>query len=220
MKNKLIIFMFLSFTFSMLLAQEEVQPEKKKDDVKTIFSIDKIESNGAYISTGVGIGIVGSEDYYETNTCFAWVINHKFSLGMEVVKYSSQLNIGNNDSEEMIIEAGYDGRSAGLMFAPIFFYKKPVHFTIPLVVSTGYVNAYEYTMNSDNLLTVGGSDSDRFFIIKPGVELEINLYRWLRFGVNCQYQYALGVDLDHNGKDNKNIMNGVTGGIALKFGIF
>ncbi|MBI5219798.1 MAG: hypothetical protein HY958_12795 [Bacteroidia bacterium] len=60
-------------------------------------------------------------------------------------------------------------------------------------------------------------DQDQFFIIEPGLELELNLVRYCRIAFGGYYRFTSGIDLAGVKKD---ALNGFSAGITLKFGYF
>lgn len=60
-------------------------------------------------------------------------------------------------------------------------------------------------------------DIDLFLIAEPGVNLEINAVRGIRFGLSASYRFTTEVGIfDQDGTS----LNGWAGGIYVKFGRF
>jgi len=221
MKKYIVFILGILFCSGSISAQNNSDSIVKSDDqVKTLFSISNIKSHGVYVGSGIGLGVIGSNEYFEQHFTMAWVINHTFALGIEMSSFTADQQFSFSSNGEFSSDAELEGKMGGFKFTPIFFSKKLVHFTIPIMIGLGNVNAYEYITKSNNTKYVRGTDSDNFIVLKPAIEAEVNLYKHIRLGVHVQYQYALGLDLDYNGKDNKTAMNGIAGGLTLKFGVF
>ena len=60
-------------------------------------------------------------------------------------------------------------------------------------------------------------DSDAFFIVEPGVEIELNLVKFMRLGIGGSYRWTSNVGLQDHKKD---FLHGFSGNISLKFGKF
>jgi hypothetical protein len=56
-----------------------------------------------------------------------------------------------------------------------------------------------------------------FFVVEPGVELELNVVRFLRVSAGISYRYTKGVELPNT---PTNAFNSLTGSVSLKFGKF
>ena len=61
------------------------------------------------------------------------------------------------------------------------------------------------------------NDSEAFFVLEPGVELEMNIIPLLRFGIGASYRYTTDVDLPATTKD---ALQGITAGFSIKVGKF
>jgi len=60
-------------------------------------------------------------------------------------------------------------------------------------------------------------DSDPFFILEPGLELELNLFRFMRIAAGVSYHWSPNLDLMDTPSTP---FNGITSSIAIKFGKF
>jgi hypothetical protein len=84
--------------------------------------------------------------------------------------------------------------------------------------SIQHYHAY-INLRDDDLKEYENMDDDwnRFFVTEPGVQAEINVFRWMRLGSGISYRAAFGSDSkDLSNKDLSNISYNAT----LKFGGF
>lgn len=56
-----------------------------------------------------------------------------------------------------------------------------------------------------------------FFVVEPGLEVEINVTRFFKIGVGASYRFVRESDLTLVSNDD---LSGFSGGFSLKFGKF
>lgn len=222
MKLKTIILLATAiFTISTLKAQETTQEfvvvDHSNDDFKSL--LGNKGSQGGYISIDITGGEIDGNQVFESGGRLAWIINHSFAFG--VAGYGFAHNIV-SDTHSEVPQLDLAGGYGGLLLEPIIFSKEMVHFSIPVVFGVGgagsnYVESgYDY--QTDTYRTEGDfGETDAFFIIRPGIELEVNLSRFFRVSLGGYYHHALGFELEDV---SKNALNGFTGGVSFKFGWF
>ena len=62
-----------------------------------------------------------------------------------------------------------------------------------------------------------GDDYQAFFVVEPGIELEVNVIKLVRFGVGASYRYTTDLDLPGTGKG---ALRGLNAGFTVKVGRF
>jgi hypothetical protein len=88
----------------------------------------------------------------------------------------------------------------GLLLEPVFFNKSVVHFSVPVILGPGIAsvrNSRIWESGSYNVY------SDVFGIVEPGLNLEVNLTRILRFNLGASYRFV--IDSDIPGADDKRL---------------
>lgn len=115
-----------------------------------------------------------------------------------------------DDNSIVYLEGGY----GGLLFEPIIKSNKLVHLSFPVIIGAGdlmYLTKLNRNMSDLSYVI----DADPFFIIEPGVDLELNLFRKMRIGAGVSYHWSPDLDLIDT---PKNPYNGFTASISIKFG--
>jgi hypothetical protein len=117
-------------------------------------------------------------------------------------------------NKSLNLEMGY----AGLFLEPCIVPKLPIHFSFPILIGAGsaiYYDEADQNMDDHNgLVTV---DNDIFYIIEPGVEMELNMTKHTRLSLGVKYRYITDLDLLNTKTD---AFNGLYYGLTLKFGKF
>ncbi|MDR1153904.1 MAG: hypothetical protein LBL04_04275 [Bacteroidales bacterium] len=118
-------------------------------------------------------------------------------------------------------DANLLGGYGGLFVAPTIYSNTLLHASFPVLVGYGSIS-YELYDLTDGANRV--EDSDGFWVFEPGIELELNLMKFIRIAVGGYYKYCSNVHLSYeNGGENivsKNILNNFSVGIRLRFGKF
>ncbi len=216
---KLITVVLLLVLSNALFAQEEeVQPE---NNFNTLFG-EQI-TYGGYGALSMGYSQIADYNAFTFGVQGAWVIGHGVAIGfagrafitetaIDIVSYDDWASIG----------GGY----GGFFIEPIFFGKQPIHFTTPVIIGMGAVSyggrtEYEhYDYNENN-------EWDEFFIVEPGIEVELNITRFFRLAAGVSYRFASDVKLvarDFMGGEqivlSDSDMNSLNFKLAFKFGKF
>jgi len=227
MKNiKKTTFIFLAiFISSYTIAQ---QSETNSDEIKTIFKHNSEKSNGGYGGIMVNYSKIGERDGLLMGAKGGWIINHSFTLGaggygfITEPKYDYELK---NDYE-------FSGGYGGILLEPIIGAKKPIHISFPILIGAGgiaYTTNYNTDNNyyDDNYRDDSYEDSDAFFVIEPGVELEINMVKFMRIAIIGSYRYTSNIDLKYKSITSTKERIGSDGmlcgwniGMSFKFGKF
>ena len=129
------------------------------------------------------------------------------------MKYEKTIN---GYSDKYILAGGY----GGLLIEPIIGAFKPVHISIPMLIGAGgatYMDEYGKTYDDPFYPKPYYYYSDAFFVFEPGVEIELNMVKFMRLAFGGYYRFTSGLDLEDT---KSNMMNGFSTGITLKFGKF
>lgn len=221
MKKYLLAVIMLVITGSYAFAQEN------DNKVRTIFDSKEDQSNGGYGAIMVNYSQVMDRDALLVGGRGAWIINHNFGLGLGGYGLMTDPKHDNVLNDEYQILGGY----GGLLLEPIVGAKLPVHLSFPILIGAGgvsynkhwqqYENDYDYEVYED---------SDAFFVLEPGAELEFNMLKFFRFGLSVSYRYTSDIKLnyrkgtigapDPNVIGPKDMLRGFNYGVVLKFGKF
>jgi hypothetical protein len=224
----------LSFILSFpSFAQEDLtKPVEKKDtqeaEIKTLFGKKKhpkphigffIGPEGAYTQFS------GGEDVVLLGVNMGATIDHWFSVGLSGYGIINGGNLYypnfifdsiNNQWKDANLYGGYGGVTLGFTILP----KAPVHITFPVLIGGGglaYVHRYEKDQNYYDWSGGESIDWDAFFVIQPGVQLEINVVKFFRIGIGASYRYTPDLDIVNTADD---LINQFNANLSLKFGKF
>jgi hypothetical protein len=194
--NNLIIILFVVLLSYPALAQEE-----------TLFS-------GAIVSGGYGgplikIGQINGEMGVFLGGQGGWIINHRLVLGGK--GYGLVNDVAAEGSQNLKLVFGCGGGLLEYIIAS----NKLLHFTIHSLIGAGGVGYAEKDYDDDNdKIDYSG---DGFFVFEPGINIILNVHKYLRIGAGATYRYVNGVDYENLSNAD---LSGVSTRIFFKFGEF
>lgn len=207
MKKTLLITALLICFIGSSFAQES--------EYRTVFGSGRKISHGAYGALTFGYTSIDGRDALMSGMKGGWIIDHRLTLGFSGTGFMNDLRFTDKLSNEAVNMAGGYG---GLLIEPIIAPFAPVHIAFPVIIGAGgvaYVNYNRWNYDSYSEPTVW--DSDVFFVLEPGVEIEFNVVRFMRLAVGASYRHTSEVMLLNT---NKDVLRGFNGTFSLKFGKF
>ena len=96
---------------------------------------------------------------------------------------------------------------------------KAVHVAFQLFSGAGFTMQYERHRLSDDFESHSDDvyDEDFFFVAEPGVKLELNVFKWMRFSPGVSYRAAFNTNTAGLTDDS---LSGTSVNLTLKFGKF
>ncbi len=213
------ILFFLSFLFLASASFSQVEEDVDNDEINTL--LGDIESHGGYVSFGLTYTGLDKKDGLSLGGGLAWIVNHNVAFGLAGYGFFNEptpnATLDNTLTNEYSLAGGY----GGLLIEPILGAKQPLHFSFPVIIGAGgvaYSRIYNRdTWNADYDYTV---DSDAFFAIRPGIEVELNMLKFLRVALGAYYCYTTEVELTSVSDDklvNNDVLRGFSFGLNFKF---
>jgi hypothetical protein len=194
--------------------RNDYQRQYGNDEIRTIGG--RGNSCGFYIGINSSYSEISGYDAITAGARLAWISNHGIAIGLAGNGFFSEPQPLLASSNK---EFNYTGGYGGLLIEPILFPRMPVHLSFPVILGAGGIAEGVYYDMNYPYETTGGyvEEAEAFLIAEPGVELEINAARWIRFGLSCSYRFTTEID---NGNMPSNPLDGMTAGFSLKFGKF
>lgn len=220
--KKLVTLILLALFIQAGFAQEE-----PKDEMKTLFTGNKLKFTGGFINPELKGTIInpgdGKDGYgFLMGGRLGFIFNDKFSIGLGGYGLVTDHNTpfgetGDTDYDAAaLIGFGY----GGLVFEYTLFGNKMIHFTIPVLVGAGGASLYkdividEENFTWDDFKTY---ESSAFFVVEPGVNLEVNITKFMRFDLGASYRLVEFTEMDY--LSNSDLSN-LAVNASLKFGLF
>jgi hypothetical protein len=225
MKNFLLALLLVLGQLVPVFSQDETAGKSSaKDDgeIKTLFKkTDHPVKLGFYISPEAAYTQFKGRDVFLGGISLGAIINHFFTIGLGGYGI---LNSGNlwydfdgplGAPEGAYLFGGYGGLKMEFKVWPT----SPVHLSFPILIggggmafNTSYYHDHNYNYDNGNTI-----DSDGFFVVEPGVMVELNLLKFMRLDAGISYRYAPDLDLIYT---SSGLINNFNVNLSLKFGKF
>ena len=226
MKGQFKTIMMVSFilltTTTSLLAQEHDSGDsesKNENGIETVFRGGATSVRGYGALTNKFTTIRG--DYANLVGVYGGVyINHKFMIGVGGAAMTNRLDVPLQYSTDPLRDLNYEYGQFGLVTEYVIGSNKAFHVAFNLFSGAGFTmqndrdewDDDEFDWNDDKT-----HDTNWFFVAEPGVQFEINVFKWMRFSPGISYRAAFASDgLGMRDSDISNISYNAT----LKFGRF
>lgn len=210
MKNIVIALVFIIIT-GEVFAQKTIKiSELNNQEIQTVFKRNKRDGFYGGLSTGYS-PINGTHGVvFSAKGC--WIMDHWFAFGISGTSFVSNMEQldyfnFNTSNNEMFLGGGY----GGVIFEPMLASLKTIHVTFPILVGGGAVA--QLTDTNFDYYPI----SDYFFVVEPGIELELNLTQWLRASVFATYRYTSDISIEQVASD---ALRSYSTGVSLKVGLF
>lgn len=188
---------------------------EQTNEIETLFSGQR--SLGFYGAFTIGYSQINNKDALVSGGRFAMIFNHSTAVGLAGYGFVNNLD-GYRWYEDNILRYSLAGGYGGIFVEPIVSGLRPVHLAFPVIFGLGGIgqvrNHYSGTWEPPYY---DMPETDLFFIVEPGVEVEFNLARFFRTAATMSYRFTSNVEL--TGVDPE-VMRGLMFGLTFKFGKF
>ncbi len=146
-----------------------------------------------------------------------WFINHRFMVGAGASAMTSNLEVPPQYSSDPLRDLSYEYGQVGLVTEYVFGSGKPIHFVVSLFTGAGFTLQYERYGYHNGNYPADVHDENWFFVAEPGAQIEVNLFKWMRFSPGVSWRHSFGSDA--KGLSDTDISD-FTYNLTLKFGKF
>lgn len=196
-----------SIILLIMLVSKSYSQEKE-----TFFTQDKQSTTTSYYGFGgplINATIINNALGLSVGGKGGAVINKKIAFGGIGFRMVNSLEFrGDNLSDNLSAPLQMSYGAGGVFFEYIFNIQNRIHFSIPVNVMAGGVNIYD---------TKEEIESSGFFIIEPGVNIDIKISKSYTQSLYMSYRTALGSSLIY--LEDKDI-EGFSIGLIFKFGSY
>lgn len=219
MKTKITI-SILTIMLSVIFSSLEISAQED-GDFQTLISRDKHFSRGAYAGFEFGYTPVAGRSAFLTGFNAAWVVDHTLELGIVAKGFVT------NPLPDMLLDNQnylYTGGYGGIHIAANIMGEKPINVSFPLLIGAGAIS-YIRTGNITYYEDFYPESHYAYFVIEPGVELQLNMTRFFRISAGVSYRYTSDVyllysDTNADAIGDPSILRGLNASVKFKFGKF
>ena len=202
-------------TLCILVVSSTVLGQTKETESYLEFDDRNNVVHGVYLGLSGQYGWMDKEETVFSTLKLAYVANQQLEIGFAATGFfNTRPNTRTDlfDGDEIALVGGY----AGFHIEPIFFGKRFISVSFPVLVGGGLVTYTGVdTLDKDNALTE--DDFDGFFIVEPGLNILYNFTRYTQLETGVRYRFTSDYDLSPFKKGN---LNGFSLVVGLKVGIF
>ncbi len=214
------------FLASILLISSSSLQAQRADTtgINTLFgSGDDIE-HGGWGGLSTHYTRVMDQDALLVGARGGWLIDHRVTLG--VAGHGLVTDAPNAAYDDHLLSNGSDLQKksqfrmgyGGLLIEPIIAHRSALHVSLPIIVGAGGCGYQIYESLTEDFDPFTWSDDyQAFFVVEPGIELELNIIKLVRFGVGASYRYTTDITLPGTPGD---ALRGFNAGVTLKVGSF
>lgn len=213
--------LFLSITAPAIgRAQADTLP------LRTLIGSGPGRSNGGWGGLTAHYTTIMDHDALLTGVRGGWLIDHQLTLGF--AGYGLVTDLPNAAYDAHLAEEGRLVQRAsqfrmgygGLLIEPVIGYRSAIHVTLPILIGAGgavYENFEGRYGHPGRPYPVYRDDAQAFFVVEPGVNLELSLIKLVRLDVGVSYRYTSDITLPDTPTD---ALRGFNAGVTLKVGRF
>jgi hypothetical protein len=232
--KKIMIIMICWASTLAVYAQDTQSPGASTGtkEIKTIFGNGAGKCKipvGYFIELNEAYSHFGHKSVFLPGISMGVILNHHWTIGMTgnfipnsqgFHSQGSQNHHEDNDSTGTRkhgnnLQGGY----GGVLLEYILFPQSRIHVSFPLTIGGGYIYHSHLAHLSDSTDSQNKwyHHGDHFFVIEPGVKLEINVVKHLRVDLGISYRYS--PERDHR-VTSPDMLNQLTGKLTFRFGKF
>ena len=194
--------------------------------MRTLIGSGSGRSNGGWGGLSAHYTRIMDQDALLAGVRGGWIIDHQVTIGF--AGYGLVTNVPNaNYDAHLAGEGRFVQRTSqfrmgygGVLIEPVIGYRSAVHVTLPILIGAGgavyetYENPYGYPGRP---FPTYHEDAQAFFVVEPGVNLELSLIKLVRLDLGVSYRYTSDITLPATPKD---ALRGFNAGVTLKVGRF
>lgn len=190
-------------------------------EIKTLFGHTGYRASGGYGAVSNKFTTINGHTANLVELYGGWYVNHRFLLGIGASSLTSRLPVPSeysvSPSEKMLYQYG----QFGLMLEYTLWSQKAIHVTFQTLAGAGFTVQYRrYEWGNDDYWDDFDDlpyDSNWFTVVEPGVQLEMNLFKWLRLAPGISYRAVF--DSKAAGLTD-DALSATSYNVSLKFGKF
>lgn len=191
MQTNLILIIFLFVGFFNALAQE--QEDWGQPQIQTVFHRNPVKNSGGYGAISNKFTKLDGQYANMVEIYGGWYINHWFMLGLSGAAVTNDIPVPQQYAAIPGENLSYMYSQFGLKTEYVISSNKAFHVVFDLMTGAGFTLQYDrYHYRENSMQRNMPYNDDWFFVAEPGVQLEMNIFRWMRFSPGYSYRAVFG----------------------------
>lgn len=191
-------------------------------EIHTLLDSNTFKSSGGYGAIANKFTRIGGSFANLSGIYGGWYVNHKIMLGVAGYAVNNDVPVPAKYSAIPGKRMSYEYGQFGFMGEYVLKSDRLMHLTFQLFAGTGFntqYKRYEIDNDEDDDFEDSHRRADWYIVTEPGVNVELNILKWMRFCPGVSYRLAMGSKDPINGLKPSDI-SGASLNAALKFGKF
>ena len=212
--SALLIAMFVT----IFASAQEAPTEGEDYQINTLFSPGRISTGGFGAITNKFTFIDGQ--FANLVGGYGGVyLNHSILIGVSAAALTNDIRVPDEHATTPFQNLSYMYGQVGGMVEYTMASEKAVHLAFNLFTGAGFTLQYDRNAWHDDheFDWDYNEDEDWFFVAEPGVTVEFNVFRWMRFSPGVSYRAAFNSDGRGLGD---NALSNISYNLSMKFGKF
>lgn len=181
---------YVAIVMTMLAVAAWFPSEAQSGKVQTLFDGKRV-SSGGYGAINSGFTTIRGKYTHMAGVYGGWYVNNRFMLGLGASASTNRLSVPDQFSAFTNRDMTWQYGQFGLMTEYVVGSDKPVHLVFQLFSGAGFTLQYErdgwHGYDYDDV-----HDENWFVVAEPGVQLELNLFKWMRLSPGISYRATFG----------------------------
>lgn len=195
-------------------------PAAVAQEIQTLFG--RGSSTSGYLAIANKFTTING-DYANLSEVYGGVfINRRWLVGMGFAASTNDIRVPQQHSVSPLQPMTYQYGQGGLMLERVIKSNRSIHLVINMFSGVGFTAQYHRPQwdewdDWDDFDDISSHDQNWFYVLEPGAQLEMNLFRWLRFSPGISYRKTYG----SNGLGlSDNDLSNLSYNLTLKIGGF
>jgi hypothetical protein len=189
-------------------------------EIQTLLDSNRVKSSGGYGALTNKFTSIGGKFANLTGIYGGWYINHKVMLGIAGAAVNNHIPVPSKFSAVPGTLMSYEYGQFGFMSEYVLKSNRLMHLSFQLFAGMGFNTQYNrFDGDNDDTFNEYRKRTDWFIVTEPGVNVELNVLKWMRFCPGVSYRLAMETGSPVNGLKAGDI-SGASINAALKFGKF
>jgi hypothetical protein len=207
------LLIILAIAASAAFGQDDYQ-------IRTIFKSGH-KASGGYVAVSNKFTNLGDDYANMVELYGGWFVNHKFLLGLQVAALTNNIRVPQEFSSLPDEDMSYQFGQFGLMTEYTLWSHRAIHLSFHAMGGAGFTVQYPRHSWEDDDHWVDDNgyphDTNWFTVVEPGIKVEMNVFKWMRFSPGISYRAAFDSKAAGLSDDD---LSGMSLNMTLKFGKF
>ena len=214
MKTKSLLLLLSVYSATLVFAQAQDYA------INTLLGNGPIRASGGFGALTNKFTTINGHHANIVEVYGGWYINHSFLIGLAAAAVTNDIPVLPAHSARPGTRLSYEYGQVGMMTEYVLASEKSIHLALQLFGGGGLTMQYdrnEFRNSYADDPIHQTYDEDWFFVAEPGVKLEMNVFKWMRFSPGISYRATFN---SHGRGLSDDGLSAMSYNLTAKFGKF